>query len=113
MRLRYAILAGLEEFGPISQAELSRRLGVDRGDLVKALNELEAEGMAARSADPSDRRRNSLQLTPDGATALIRLDALVGSAQTRLLAPLSSDEREQLNSLLQRLLDHHDGHNRP
>ena len=112
MRLRYAILAGLDEFGPISQAELSRRLGVDRGDLVKALNELEAEGLAARSADPSDRRRNSLQLTPEGETALIGLDALVGSAQTRLLTPLSSDEREQLNSLLKRLLEHHDGHHR-
>jgi DNA-binding MarR family transcriptional regulator len=39
LRRHYAVLAGLDEFGPISQAALSRRLGVDRSDLVAALND--------------------------------------------------------------------------
>jgi DNA-binding MarR family transcriptional regulator len=110
VRLHYAVLAGLQEFGPISQAALSRRLGVDRGDLVAALNELERDGLALRAPDESDRRRNAIRITPAGTAELHALDARVFAAQDALLEPLSSGEREQLNSLLQRLLEHHSGY---
>lgn len=107
VRLHYAVLAGLVEFGPISQAELSRRLGVDRSDLVAALNELERQGFALREPDGRDRRRNALRITPAGDVELRRLDTRVQTAAAELLAPLALDEREQLVSLLQRVLAHH------
>lgn len=101
------MLAGLEEFGPISQAELSRRLGYDRSDMVAVLNDLEREGLALREPDATDRRRNAIRITPEGAKTLLGLDDRVLHAQEALLAPLSVAERNQLAALLRRLVLHH------
>jgi DNA-binding MarR family transcriptional regulator len=110
VRTRYAVLAGLAEFGPISQAELGRRLGIDRSDIVAVLNDLERDGFALRAPDESDRRRNAIRITPAGNHALHSLDDQVNAAQDALLEALSPPEREQLNELLQRILEHHDGY---
>src|SRR3712207_8825212 len=53
----YRMLAALEEFGPASQASLGRRTGVDRSDVVAAINELEEGGFVERDQDPADRDR--------------------------------------------------------
>ena len=109
-RRQYAVLAGLEEFGPISQAELSRRLGLDRSDLVAELDALERDGLARRQPDDKDPRRNALHLTHAGAVALQAVHERVAAGQEALLAPLSAEEREQLLGLLQRLLSYHAGY---
>ncbi|BBB01539.1 putative MarR family transcriptional regulator [Actinacidiphila reveromycinica] len=103
----YAVLAALEEYGPASQATLSRRTGIYRSDLVAVINELEARGTVRRAPDPDDRRRNVVTLTPAGRTQLDRLDAVLGAVQDDLLAPLSGPERAELTSLLARLVAHH------
>lgn len=105
----YGVLAGIGEFGPLSQADLSRRLGIDRSDIVGALNELERDGLAVRAPDERDRRRNAIRITPEGVEALHALDEVVNRAQDALMEPLSADERAQLEALLQRLLRHHYG----
>lgn len=110
IRRAYALLAGLEEFGPISQAELGRRLGVDRSDIVTALNQLVREGLAVRAPDAGDRRRNAIQITPAGVSTLLALDDRLDQAQAALLEPLGPDERAQFKRLLQRLLEHHTGY---
>ena len=99
----YAVLATLAEFGPAAQADICRRLGVDRSDMVAVLNDLERAGYVSRLLDPSDRRRNRVSLTPDGQSALGRCDRLVSQADAALLEPLSPAEREQLASLLERI----------
>jgi MarR family transcriptional regulator, lower aerobic nicotinate degradation pathway regulator len=103
----YRLLAALTEFGPASQAALGRRTGMDRSDVVAALNDLAARGLVDRSPDPSDRRRNIITITPAGTDQLRRLDAVVAGVQAQLLAPLSPAERQQLTRLLTRILDHH------
>ncbi|SPT60636.1 MULTISPECIES: MarR family winged helix-turn-helix transcriptional regulator [Actinomadura] len=103
----YRLLATLDEYGPSSQADLGRRTGIDRSDVVAALNELAAKNLIDRSPDPSDRRRNVITLTPDGARHLEELEAVVTGVQDDLLAPLSPAERRQLADLLARLADHH------
>jgi MarR family transcriptional regulator, lower aerobic nicotinate degradation pathway regulator len=109
VRTNYAILAGLEEFGPISQAELGRRLGVDRSDIVGVLNELEQDGLAKRAPDDHDPRRNAITITPEGARVLRELDDALKDAHEALLEPLSAQERRELNALLQRLVEYHFG----
>lgn len=104
-RMRYGILAGLDQYGTLSQAELCRRLGVDRGDAVSALNDLEREGLARRLRDPADARRNAVDITPAGRAALGDLDTLVRQAQEELLSPLTPEECDQLNSLLRKLVE--------
>jgi MarR family transcriptional regulator, lower aerobic nicotinate degradation pathway regulator len=103
----YAVLASLQEFGPASQAALSRRTGIYRSDLVAVINELAARGLIDRAPDPADRRRNVITMTPQGRRHLRQLDKLVAAIQDELLAPLTQPERDQLVRLLTRLLDHH------
>lgn len=103
----YAVLAALHDHGPASQAELSRRTGIYRSDMVAVLNELEERGLLRRAPDPADRRRNVISMTPQGDRQLTRLDTLVASLQDDLLAPLSTADREQLVDLLSRLIAHH------
>jgi MarR family transcriptional regulator, lower aerobic nicotinate degradation pathway regulator len=105
----YRLLAALEEFGPASQARLGRRTSIDRSDVVAALNDLAADGLVARSADPADRRRNIITITPAGTARLERLDSLLLGVQDELLAPLSPAERQYLVRLLSRVLEHQAG----
>ncbi len=106
-RNHYKVLAALDEYGPASQATLSRRGGIDRSDMVATLNELTEKGYAERTPDPADRRRNVVTLTRQGRGLLRKLDRLVAEAQDDLLAPLSPGERAQLVDLLTRVVDHH------
>ncbi|WBB68721.1 MarR family winged helix-turn-helix transcriptional regulator [Micromonospora sp. WMMD812] len=103
----YRLLAALAEIGPTSQAELGRRCGIDRSDVVAALNDLVAKGLVQRSPDPGDRRRNVVTVTTAGRRDLRRLEGALDRAQDTLLAPLSQPEREQLVRLLSTLLAHH------
>src|SRR5216684_2459708 len=82
----YRLLAALQEFGPASQASLGRRSGIDRSDVVAALNELGSRGLVERTPDPADHRRNIVTITPAGAACLDRLENLVAGVQDELLA---------------------------
>lgn len=106
-RYHYAVLTTLREAGAASQAELGRRTGIDRSDMVAVLNELVARGFADRAADPGDRRRNIVTLTASGSAHLDDLDRRLDRAQDELLAGLSAAERRTLVGLLTRILDAH------
>jgi DNA-binding MarR family transcriptional regulator len=100
----YGVLASLADLGPASQGPLADRLCLDRSDLVTFLDELETRGLVVRTADPTDRRRKIVELTPAGGQLLAGLDELVFAADEELLAGLSADERATLVRLLQRIL---------
>ncbi|CAL9396030.1 hypothetical protein SUDANB121_01365 [Nocardiopsis dassonvillei] len=99
----YRLLAALEESGPLSQAELGRRVGLDRSDVATSLDVLGRAGFAVREPDPAHRRRNRVSITPAGRAELHRLDAVLDGVQDRFLAPLSAAERTVLLGLLARL----------
>ncbi|MCX5069026.1 MarR family winged helix-turn-helix transcriptional regulator [Micromonospora lupini] len=102
----YAVLATLDEFGPVSQAELSNRTSIYRSDLVAVINELTEQGLVERSADPADRRRNLITLTGQGHRQLLRLGELLADIENEVLAPLSPAQRDQLTHLLTAVLHH-------
>jgi DNA-binding MarR family transcriptional regulator len=105
----YRLLATLAEFGAASQASLGRRTGIDRSDVVAALNELAEKGFVQRAPDPEDGRRNIITVTPAGRQQLKRLDRLVKQAQDEVFAPLSTADRATLGRLLAQVLAHHAG----
>lgn len=103
-RQHYVVLASLAEQGQASQADLGRRLWIDRSDLHALLNDLEQRGWVARVRDDQDRRRNVVTLTRPGRAALVRLDKRVDAAQDALLASLPAGDRRQLLRLLERVI---------
>jgi MarR family transcriptional regulator, lower aerobic nicotinate degradation pathway regulator len=106
-RQHFTVLSALAERGAASQAELGRRLLMDRSDMHALLSELERDGLVARVRDPSDRRRMLVDLTPAGARTLKRLDSRIQAAQDAFVAPLSAADRRVLQRLLTRLVEHH------
>ncbi|MEU3901381.1 MarR family transcriptional regulator [Streptomyces sp. NPDC045251] len=103
----FAVLVTLAEAGAASQAELSRRTGIYRSDMVAVLNELADAECIRREPDPSDRRRNVITLTPAGRRRLEHLDTLIADAQRELLTPLTPGQQDELTRLLTVLTEHH------
>ena len=104
-KYHFRVLVALSDDGPLSQAELGRRLAIDRSDVAAIAAELEQRELLARTRDDRDRRRNVVTITPAGEAALVRMDRAIAAAQTTLLAPLSGAEQRQLSELLGRLIE--------
>jgi DNA-binding MarR family transcriptional regulator len=104
-RQHFTVLTSLAEQGPASQAQLGRRLAIDRSDLHALLAELERDGLVARTRDERDLRRNVVTLTRAGRLALARLDTRIDAAQDEMLKPLTNPERQELRRLLQKLVE--------
>ena len=103
-KYHFRVLVALSEHGPLSQADLGRRLHIDRSDMVAVVGDLEQAGYVGRRRDRDDRRRNVVAVTGDGEAALERMDAAVERAQADLLAPLSAAERRELARLLEHVI---------
>ena len=100
----FRLLAALDQYGPSSQADLGRYTGIDRSDVVAALNELVDDGLARREPDPADGRRNVVTITRRGRSALERVDAALDDVQAAVLAPLTPKERTTFVRLLAKLV---------
>jgi DNA-binding MarR family transcriptional regulator len=102
----YAVLVTLRDFGPMSQAALSRQTGIYRSDMVALITELADLELVQRASDPADQRRNLITLTSGGQRRARQLDKVVDRVQEEILAPLKESEGVELTKLLQRLLRH-------
>ena len=67
-RSDFAVLAALDELGPLSQAEIGRSLGLDRANVNRIVTRLEREGLLRRTQDPHDGRRLMLTATDETIT---------------------------------------------
>ena len=104
-RYHYAILCTAEEFGPCSQADIGRRLQIDRKDVANRVLELETEGCLERRSDPEDPRRKLVRLTTQGEARLNQIQDRLHAAQDDLLAKLEPGDRATFIAALQTILD--------
>jgi MarR family transcriptional regulator, lower aerobic nicotinate degradation pathway regulator len=99
----FRVLAALDQYGALSQADLGRSTGIDRSDVVATLNDLAERGLTRRAPDPQDRRRNIVTITTRGSATLDRLDVVFDEIQESVLAPLTANERKTFLRLLSKL----------
>ena len=105
MRLKeFATLAMLHGHSPIPQHELGELLCVDANNLVLLLNDLEAREFAFRRRDPADRRRHLVEITEEGLRAFASAEKAIEGVEDEVLAPLTRQERTELQELLARAL---------
>jgi DNA-binding MarR family transcriptional regulator len=104
---RYAILVTLagQGEGTVTMTELARIAGLSRSRLSHALDSLEDRGWVERTSCSSDKRTLSATLTTEGRE-MLRAAAPVHVEQVRelVLSPLTPQEREQLGTILGKLL---------
>jgi len=103
----HAVLALLDEGSRETQAAIADALGYDRGQLVGLLDELEQQDLVERRRDPSDRRRHTVSLTPNGKRTLAKLRALSARLENDFLATLDETQRDRLHTLLRQLAGQH------
>lgn len=106
-RDQYLLLLAVDDLDDASQADLGRQLMMDRSDMSALIDELAGAGFLVRERDEQDRRRNVIRLTEAGRVRMEELAVVVEAAQHELFAPLSAGERDELQLLLRRLVEHH------
>jgi len=90
----------------ISQQELAGRLKIHPSRLVAILDNLEKRDLIERKSNPDDRRLYSLYLTGAGGETLEQIGQIARQHQQALCSGLSTEERERLTELLQKLAAH-------
>ena len=106
--VQFAILNALMDDPGEDQITLSGRVAFDAATSGSVLGRLEAKGWVRREADPLDRRRKLLWITPEGEEVALRMKRAVSRAQQRIVSPLDARERDQLAALLAKLVAGHD-----
>ena len=104
---QYGVLALLSASPGIDQQTLARRIGLDASTTGGIVARLAERGLIDRRVGASDRRARVLELSEAGRKLFAAVGPAVAAAQRRLLAPFSAEEREQLLSLLERLIQAH------
>lgn len=107
--VQFAILNALMDDPGEDQITLSGRVAFDPATSGSVIGRLEAKGLVRRQADPGDKRRKLLWVTPEGEKLALQMKRAVGRVQQRIVAPLNDAEREQLRFLLAKLVQGHEG----
>lgn len=87
------------------QSRLAEAVSLKRSSLVAIIDRLAGEGLVERRQSPSDRRVNSVWLTPAGDRVVAELVALAAREEAQLAAGLTADERATLLRLLGRVVE--------
>lgn len=105
MRTRhFSVLGALSYVSSSSQQALAEKLRIDPATIVGVVDELERRGLVERRRNVRDRRHYDLTLTGAGRAMLEDIQAALGAMEDAVFAPLAPAEREQLHTLLTRLL---------
>jgi DNA-binding MarR family transcriptional regulator len=106
--VQFAILNALIADPGEDQVTLAAKVAFDAATFGSVIGRLEAKGWVRREAAESDRRRKLLWVTREGEAAAAAMKRAVAKAQVRMLTPLDPAERDQLMSLLGKLVSGHD-----
>jgi DNA-binding MarR family transcriptional regulator len=99
---QYQALAAIRKHeGGARVQEISREMSITVGAASKVVDRLERDGLAVRTAHPTDRRSSIVSTSERGATALIEADAAIEEHLRRVLGEsLSVDGAERLRDEL-------------
>lgn len=103
LRPRHCAVLELLAAGPKAQLELARTIGVTPSVVVDMLDELEGLGALRRVRDTVDRRRQLIELTPEGHELRRTAVRLAKETDGALLDGLTAEEATALRHALSRI----------
>lgn len=93
----------------MTQRELTERLGIQPGSVSEVIKKLESAGLIVRRSNSEDRRTVDILLTDAGKA---RLAETRSQSDHLPFDALSEEEKQQLLTLLEKLVQHWRGHSR-
>jgi len=90
--------------GPCRMTDVAVVLRVDRSSATRAIDRLEAAGLVARQVDRHDARCIVVEATAAGRALLDRIRDRTTAMLADVLATFSTDDRERLAELMERLV---------
>ena len=104
---RFDLMAQLERSaGGLRMSELSKRLMVSGGNVTGITDQLEREGLVARTPCPGDRRAHTVKLTEMGLKRFREMAARHELWVIELLSGLTRDEKETMINELWKVKAH-------
>lgn len=97
------ILILLLETGPITQRELTERLGIQPGSASEVIAKLENAGLLTRMESEADRRTVDVSLTEEGKRQAEEAKAQQTKRYSEMFSALSDEEKRMLLKLLEKV----------
>jgi DNA-binding MarR family transcriptional regulator len=101
----WRVITVLGHVGPLTQRNLVAATLMDKVAVNRACKVLEDRGIIARSPNDRDGRSHHLDLTDQGRDVHAEVMPLTFESYERIFADISTDERELLKKLLNRIRD--------
>lgn len=106
--VQFAMLNALMDEPGEDQITLASKVAFDAATSGAVIARLENKGLLRRDADPQDKRRKLLSLTPAGEQMVAAMKTAVEQVQNNIMAPLAEGEAQELNRLLAKLITGHE-----
>lgn len=103
--VQYSSLQTICNHPGIDQKTLASSVGSDTATIGGVIDRLEARGLVTRNVAPHDRRARLITPTEKGVETLEAVIPCMLRSQTRFLAPLKAEEREEFMRLMKVLID--------
>ena len=100
---QFGVLEALLHLGPLSQAEIAKKILKSTGNITMVIDNLEKRGLVKRERDPEDRRYYSITLTPGGKKLIGSLFPRHAAGIVKRMNALSKSEQETLGNLCRKL----------
>ena len=88
----------------LSPTALAKELMLSSGAMTNRLDRLEEAGLVRRAPDPDDRRAVRVELTDKGCDVWGEAVGVQAAKEQMFAGELTSDDKEQLNDLLRRMM---------
>jgi MarR family transcriptional regulator, organic hydroperoxide resistance regulator len=102
---QWAVLLYLWASGGVSQADLSRLVGIEPPTMVRTIDRMVRDGLVTRVPDPGDGRVSRIHLTDRGRSLRDELVPKAVTVNATTLGVLSASEGRTLRRLLVKLLE--------
>ena len=99
------ILGEVYRSGPITQADLGRRLGLDKGWTSRAVEALVQEGLLVKESAPDDRRTVVISLSRVGRRRAEELDRTLNEQAEQIIGRVPQRQRPGIYESLRLLRD--------
>jgi DNA-binding MarR family transcriptional regulator len=103
-RIEFVVIYSLGLMDGVTASEIASSTAFPKNSLSRAVNRLVKLGLVRRGTDAADRRAQPLSLTPTGRALLDEAMPRFVALEEDMLQPLSLVEREQLSTLMAKVV---------